>query len=316
MAELLAILIIAYAVKAMIQDSKTSWQAHRTRNPKKAGNRTGLRDLAYWLHQVAHGFPTARHGFMSGWHRGRNAHHQAMTAGARARAEHAEQRVKVGTDLAGYRQRRQDALAQLDEQHKRAMADAYKDLDEQKPPPDPDASPYTYQPPGPPAPWPDMDQHDPPDPDPGPANTSQQGDSTMGETNYAGVKTRMQQDMTTAEQQAADAKAAEAGAEQRVQEAEQAKTYAANTADEMQSLEVDGGTLGAMAEHLDALDAAKVAEQNLFEAVQAAHQAWQRVQESAQQVITAMDAGGHGNLAEAHADAAAGGAQKEFYTER
>ena len=44
-----------------------------------------------------------------------------------------------------------------------------------------------------------------------------------------------------------------------MEEARQAKAWASATADEMQALEVDAGSLGAMADHLAALDEAEKA---------------------------------------------------------
>jgi hypothetical protein len=83
----------------------------------------------------------------------------------------------------------------------------------------------------------------------------------------------------------------------------------------MQALEVDGAVLGAMAEHLAALDAAVQAERDLQEAAERAKAAWTQAVETAQNVSHQLDASGHGNLQEAHDNAAGQGAKKEFYTE-
>lgn len=342
---ILFVLLFAYSVESLWKDTKKAlrkWRGSRGKNTK----RVGLHDVGFWLHQLAHGFPTARHGFMSGWHRGRQAHHTARTGMAQARAEHAEQRVQRGPELAEYRQRRRKALAELDRQRydedeedpelgppQLAEAPAYVGPNTPEAPPasasqypltlgqpehagrhvrreqlhaDPDPRPEDPALVTPPEPA------QPPVPAPGPAPT--QGDAVSEtETTYASVKARMAHDVATAEAQAADAKAAETGAEERVNEAEKAKAWAETTADEMQALEVDAAVLGAMADHLSNLDAAKTAEDALLEAVTAAYEAWLRVGESAQNVASQLDASGHGGVQEARENAANGGAAKEFY---
>ena len=88
------------------------------------------------------------------------------------------------------------------------------------------------------------------------------------------------------------------GAEQRGAEVSAAKSAAGTMADEMQSLGVDSATLGAMADHLDALDAAEKAQQRVTETAQAVSHALTR---------------GHQQLAEAHKDAPVAAADREFY---
>jgi hypothetical protein len=83
----------------------------------------------------------------------------------------------------------------------------------------------------------------------------------------------------------------------------------------MQVLEVDGGTLGAMSEHLEALDRAEEAALELHEQMGVCMKAWAAVGESAANVKSQLAASGHKQLEEAHANAAGGGAKKEFYGE-
>lgn len=157
-------------------------------------------------------------------------------------------------------------------------------------------------------------------PDPEPAGVpaghgNSEGDGPMTETTYQGVKNRMSAAQTAAEQFASDAEQSKALTEEHEEEAHAAKTWAQNTADEMQALEVDSATLNAMAEHLDAVDAAEKSAVALNEQMTHHKDAWQRVQETAENVTSQMDSSGHRALDEAHADAAGGGAQKEFYNQ-
>jgi hypothetical protein len=150
---------------------------------------------------------------------------------------------------------------------------------------------------------------------PNPGENNHKGDGNVSETTYKGVKARMASAQTAAEQRQAEAKAAQAGCEERVSEAEQAKAWAQATSEEMQSLDVDAAVLNAMAEHLDAADKALQVEQELLEAAAQAWTAWSEVVETAGQVTSQLEASGHGQLDEAHENAAAGGAEKAFYGE-
>jgi len=123
----------------------------------------------------------------------------------------------------------------------------------------------------------------------------------------------MQQTVTDAEQRQAEAQAGVEATEEHLAWVQDAKNRASTMADEMQSLKVDPATLGAMAEHLEALDAAEKAAIDLRDQAVLNKQAWDRVLETAQQVVNQLDASGHGNVAEAHAAAAGGGAEKDFY---
>lgn len=79
-----------------------------------------------------------------------------------------------------------------------------------------------------------------------------------------------------------------------------AANKAGNLAEEMQALNVDPDTLGSMADHLDAQEDAKKAQQ--------------RVMETAEQVKSALERG-HRGLSEAHKDAPVPAAEKPFYDE-
>jgi hypothetical protein len=149
----------------------------------------------------------------------------------------------------------------------------------------------------------------------GPAAAATEGEQTMTETSYAGVKARMTAAVSAAEQHAADAKAAQAGTEEHMEEAGAAKRWAETTADGMQALKVDAGSLAAMDDHLEALAAVEEKATELNEMMGQLKTAWDKVQESAQQVKTALDGGGHGGVQEARDNAAGGGAEKAFYEE-
>ena len=151
---------------------------------------------------------------------------------------------------------------------------------------------------------------------PGPVNPlPAEGTTVMGDINFAGVMSRMDQSATQAEQHRAEAEQSTAYTEEHLETATSAKAWAAETADAMQSLEVDPDTLAAMADHLAALDAAESAASTLNEQMGVSRDAWAQVAETAGDVKGRLLAGGHGALADAHANAAAGGAQKDFYTE-
>ena len=92
--------------------------------------------------------------------------------------------------------------------------------------------------------------------------------------------------------------AAKNNAENRAAEQQKASGEASAASDQMQSLEVDPATLSAMADHLDAHDAAVKAQQ--------------RVQETAEAVVAALKRG-HAGLAQAHQDAPVTAADRTFY---
>ena len=92
--------------------------------------------------------------------------------------------------------------------------------------------------------------------------------------------------------------AAVARAEGSAAEQQQAGQQASAMADQAQAAGVDPATLSAMADHLDAHDAAT--------------KALQRVQETAEAVELALKRG-HAGLAEAHQDAPVQAADREFY---
>jgi hypothetical protein len=158
-------------------------------------------------------------------------------------------------------------------------------------------------------------EQDPPEPDQAPGTSERKGDEIVSETTYQAVKARMTAAQAAAEQRQAEAASARDGTEERVEEAQAAQAYAETTGEEMQALHVDAGTLNAMAEHQDALRKTVEAEQALQEAATAVNTAWQDVVETAGTVSQQLEASGHGQLDEAHANAAAGGAEKQFYGE-
>jgi len=137
----------------------------------------------------------------------------------------------------------------------------------------------------------------------------------MSETTYQGVQSMMDAAATEAEQYAAEAEQSETVTEEHVEQARQAKGRGTTAAEEMQAMEVDAETLSAMADHLQALDDAEKHAGELNDQMTQLREAWQRVQETAGQVKSQMDASGHGALDEAHANAAGGGAAKDFYGE-
>jgi len=119
--------------------------------------------------------------------------------------------------------------------------------------------------------------------------TAMKGTPSMpvaADTTYDGVLTSMS--------------AAKADAEVKAAEAQQASTSAGSLADQMQGVEVDTGTLSAMADHLSAHDDVVKAHQKLYETAEAVEMALKR---------------GHAGLSEAHKDAPVQAAAREFYSE-
>lgn len=158
-------------------------------------------------------------------------------------------------------------------------------------------------------------QPDPPGRQETPPGQPGKEDGNMSETTYQSVKSQMDTAETEAEQYAAEAEQSETVTEEHTEQARQAKERGTAAAEEMQSMEVDAETLSAMADHLQALDDAEKHAGELNDQMTQLKEAWQRVQETAGQVKSQMDASGHGALDEAHANAAAGGAQKPFYAD-
>lgn len=303
----------------------------------------------YWGHQAAHGFPSARAGWHDGWTRARQAHHQAQRTIAQNRAEHAEGRAELVPELHGFRDRRNKALRELERQRAERWRREQQQRDERlrreqqqrdgqqqehgeaDPPQDPPEVPgedehddekpaegYTCsQCPVPPDGYElagCTHQQDPaPADEPAPAATNGTAGGTMTETTYAGVKAKMAQTVVDAEQRQAEAQQAVQATEEHLTWVKAAKGEASTMADEMQALEVDPATLGAAAEHLEALDAAEKVAQDLQEQATLNKAAWDKVLETAKDVDGQLEASGHGNLDEAHANAAGGGGKKEFY---
>jgi len=137
----------------------------------------------------------------------------------------------------------------------------------------------------------------------------------MSETTYQGVQVMMETAAADAEQYAAEAEQSQTVTEEHTEQARQAKQRGTTAAEEMQSLGVDAETLSAMADHLQALDDAEKHAGELNDQVTLLTEAWRRVEETAGNVRSQLDASGHGALDEAHANAAGGGADKPFYGE-
>lgn len=136
--------------------------------------------------------------------------------------------------------------------------------------------------------------------------------TSMSDVTYDGVVRDMATAVSNAENRAAEVNAAMAAAEEQAQEAADAKTRASQTADEMQALNMDAATLGAMADHLEALDGAEKAHQHVEEALEAARKEAVRVMETAQNVTDTLQRG-HQGLAEAHQNAPVEAAERPFY---
>jgi hypothetical protein len=123
--EILALLIIVYALKHAITDTKGAAKKSHEAYLKSADKRfpgmpkgkraahAARHDLGWGLSQLGHGFPASRHGFAQGWHESRQAHVQAMTEAKRAKTEHLEAKAGAVPQLREYQTRRQAALEQI-----------------------------------------------------------------------------------------------------------------------------------------------------------------------------------------------------------
>lgn len=146
-----------------------------------------------------------------------------------------------------------------------------------------------------------------------PSPSTTEGTSTMAsEVTYDGVIKAAGEAVTAAEERAAEVTRSISQAEAQATEAGIAQRWADHAADQMQALNVDSATLGAMADHQDALATAEKAHQAVLEALEQARQAQARVTETAQNVESTLKRG-HAGLAEAHQNAPVEAAATEFY---
>jgi hypothetical protein len=295
-------------------------------------------DAGYWASQVLHAFPETRHGFAAGWHRGRAAQTTARTAAEEARTQRLENQADHAESLSGFRARQQEALrrwqAAMDSDRERvAEGTVTEEGREGSRQPGEYGAPYSWDHPDPPgwAPWLDTEargRHRHADENPTPTTTTDADGTTPGtgdeppepgdaqspaepgeatatetatESTPSGTPTQGDQHMAsdiTYDVVLQNMDKEKAGAEQRAAEQQQAAKDAGTMADNMQALEVDPATLGAVADHLDAHE----------EAVKAL----QRVRESAENVEAALKRG-HAGLSEAHKDAPVAAADRDFY---
>lgn len=134
----------------------------------------------------------------------------------------------------------------------------------------------------------------------------------MADTTYDGIVREMETAVSDAENRTAEASTAQAAAEANAAQVAAAKTQAHLSADEMQALEMDAATLGAMADYLEVLDRAETAHRDAEEASARARAENVRVQEAALNVAATMKRG-HAALAAAHQEAPVDAADKAFY---
>ena len=321
METLILIIILVLVAKNGIKDGSLHWQKSRTANrrgsqgksvPKRAASAV-QHDVGYWGHQVLHGFPQTRHGLASGWTAGRAAQAQGAAERQKAKADHLTLRARLMPEIREHQRRQQDALEQIrkaqdpepeapqqaggeagttrrvdgkpetgsDKRFFDARESGYKGWIDQDgiPVPDPsDPDPARNQyPPGEGSPG--SRESTSPIPSPPEGNTVPASDTTYDSVIQAMKDEQAAAEARTAEQQAASQRASQ-------------------QSEEMQALDLDPDTLGAIADHLDAQQAAVTAQE--------------KVMETAEAVQTALTRG-HAGLAEAHQDAPVQAADKEFY---
>lgn len=141
-----------------------------------------------------------------------------------------------------------------------------------------------------------------------------EGTPMASEVTYDGVIRAAGEAVTAAEERASEITRTTAAAEAQATEAGIAQRWADQAAENMQALNVDSATLGAMADHQDALAAAEKAHQAVLEELTEARKAQGRVTETAQNVKSTLERG-HAGLSEAHKDAPVQAADRTFYEE-
>jgi len=144
------------------------------------------------------------------------------------------------------------------------------------------------------------------------SSSTTEGTPMASEVTYDGVIRRMDVAVGGAEDRQARIGTALADAEDQAESAGAAQRWADQTAEEMQALNVDSATLGAMADHQDALAATEKAHQAVLEALAEAKKAQGRVTETAQNVKDTLERG-HAGLKQAHDDAPVEAADRTFY---
>ena len=119
--QLIVLFILAYAIKAALEDARKGWRTSKSaymrsadarfpRMPRPRRAAHALRhDAGYWAAQALHGFPTARHGLAYGWHEGRRETAERRAAREQAKAERLEAEAVLAPHVAGYRERQQAA---------------------------------------------------------------------------------------------------------------------------------------------------------------------------------------------------------------
>ena len=275
------VIIVYLALREGIEYTRKHWGQSRTRNRKRSAGKGKSRrvasavhhDVGYWLHQLLNVFPEFRHGVAAGWHTGRQSQAEAETARHKARAEHLETRAARIPEIIGFRRRQAEALEKI----------------RQAKYPEPGPVEVVPSPPGRDDPLP-AEAPAPPPPGGGPdsavvtAAPPPPKGTPVSDTTYDGV-TKLMQHVRDTEDEALTER------HNQVQEADTAS-------EEMQALDVNPGTLSAMAEHVDAQQAAQKAEQ--------------RVMETADDVLAALKS--DQALAEAHRENPHA-AKREFYEE-
>jgi hypothetical protein len=315
-------IVLVWAVRKAAENGHLSWQG------SKAGNRRGSRgksipkraasavqhDVGYWAHQILNGFPAARRGLANGWHAGRTAQAQSAAERQQRKAEHLETRVRLIPEIREHRRRQAEAWERIcgDQQPEQEFPVLLTGRSRSGRP----VNPLTGEPHDTVAVWdqedldrrlaaaaedPDMKVTTRPVPDPAseagtpegtspetsqPTSTTEEGTQMASDVTYDGVLRAMDKAVMAAEDHGETARAAH--------------VQASGIADQMQALEVDPATLGAMADHLDALDAAAKAQQQVLDTARSVHETLQR---------------GHAQLAEAHKEAVVEAADKAFYTD-
>jgi len=123
--ELLVLLIIVYACRQAVTDTKHAASKSRGAYMKSADKRfpgmpqgkraahAARHDAGWGASQLGHGFPQARHGFAQGWHESRQAHDQAMAGARKAKTERLETRAGLIPQLREYQARQRKALEQI-----------------------------------------------------------------------------------------------------------------------------------------------------------------------------------------------------------
>jgi hypothetical protein len=134
--EVISLVILYFAFKAMITDTRKAWGTSKAaymrsadaRFPSAPKRRRALwalrHDAGYWAAQASRAFPSARHGFAAGWHAGHGEAQQRRASREEARARRLEDTADAAPQVDAYRRRQRRAQDRMRDARRPAGAQA------------------------------------------------------------------------------------------------------------------------------------------------------------------------------------------------